>query len=170
PQLVVAEQEVAQPRGHGPLVLQREEEGGGQVLVDLALQLELELGDRARGARAEEEVDEVAHLLGERAEGGEVAAVELDAGIGRGQALTDLLLEHDAERYLVAFLGDQGPAAAAREARRVLLREQEVRHRRVGGERIERPAPPLPPHEQPAHRRALRLPRPWSVPASRGPG
>jgi hypothetical protein len=59
-QPVPAEDQLAEPRRDGALVLEREEEGG--TLSISPLQLQLELGDRAGAAGTEEEVDEAADL------------------------------------------------------------------------------------------------------------
>src|SRR4030095_9128225 len=49
-QAVAPKQQMPEAGGEGAFVLQAQEEGGGQVLVHLRLQLELELRRGARGA------------------------------------------------------------------------------------------------------------------------
>src|SRR5207244_3823023 len=92
-QPVTAEDQLPQPRGHRALVLEREQERGAQVLVHLSLQLQLELRHRARAAGAEDEIDEVADLLRERAEGAQVLRVEEYSRVGAGQALADAAIQ-----------------------------------------------------------------------------
>ena len=59
-QAIAAVQQLAQPRGHGAFVLEREQQHARQVLVQLALQLELQLGHRPLAPRPLGHVEEVA--------------------------------------------------------------------------------------------------------------
>ena len=97
------EEQPAQGGRHRTLVLQGEEEGGGQVLVHLALGFQLQLRHRAGGARAEEQVEEVAHLLGEGAEGAQVAVVEAHPRVLASETVADVICEHHAHRHRIPF-------------------------------------------------------------------
>src|SRR5437773_2468010 len=136
-QVVAAEEEVPEPHGDGPFVLQAQEEGGGQVLVDLGLQLQLELGHRAVAAGAVEQIEEMAHLLGDGREGAEVRGVEQHPGVGARHVVADRLLEDHGQGEQVALLAHHGAAAAAREVGRLVVGDQIVGDGRLGVEGIQ---------------------------------
>ena len=90
----------------------------------------------------------MADLLGGGAEGIEVAPVEEDPGVPLGEQRAHARIEHHAERYLVAVLGDEGTAAVAGIAARVLRGEEEIGDRRFRLQRVQRLEPALHVHEQ----------------------
>src|SRR5579862_7988033 len=83
--VVVLEEQRSESGGDGSLVLEGEEEGARQVLVDLALELELEPRRAPLEAGAVEQIEEVAHLLGEGAEGRQVLPGKVLPRVGPGK-------------------------------------------------------------------------------------
>ena len=125
--------------GDRALVLQREQDHGGQVLVDLRLQLQLELRHRptrsaARNSRNRKWL--TSSVTVQRRPG--CRAAEPDARVVPHQPLHHGRLQHDARargrpRPRVTSIA----AAGARIARRVVRVEQELRDRRLRVEAVE---------------------------------